>query len=224
MTAPDGNLPAALDKLNAAITAIAEPVKGWHADGVNSRRVSTNSWCAMTAKAGGAGRNVPPRSTPPVYIDALMLRSDIDATVKAFDPAGTSTPDRLHRIASGRWRPQDAERLELLAADLERWTVAIKSLLEPEHVKSVSAPCPACGATTAYRQNKIRERVRQAALQIVASTGCRCLAAMPIGCPSNTYCCARCWASTPRRASSGSLLTLPKSLLAADKSLLAFAG
>ncbi|HPX38599.1 MAG TPA: hypothetical protein PLH92_17200 [Mycobacterium sp.] len=176
MTAPDGNLPAALDKLNAAITAIAEPVKGWHADGVKlAPSLYEQLVCDVTAKAGERAGTFHRASTPPVYIDALMLRSDIDATVKAFDPAGTSTPDRLHRIASGRWRPQDAERLELLAADLERWTVAIKSLLEPEHVKSVSAPCPACGATTAYRQNKIGERVRQAALQIVASTGCRCL-------------------------------------------------
>lgn len=142
-TALDGNLPAALDKLNAAITAIAEPVKGWHADGVKlAPSLYEQLVCDVTAKAGERAGTFHRASTPPVYIDALMLRSDIDATVKAFDPAGTSTPDRLHRIASGRWRPQDAERLELLAADLERWTVAIKSLLELEHVKPGQCAVP----------------------------------------------------------------------------------
>lgn len=172
----DGNLPAALDKLNTAVAAIADPIKGWYPDGV---RMAPSLYEQLVndvpARAGERAGKFHHASTPPVYIDAVMLRSEIDAAVKHFNPAGTSTLDRLHRIASGRYRPQDAERLELLAADLERWAEAIKQLLEPEHVKSVSAPCPACGATHAYRQNKIGETVRQAALQIVAATGCRCL-------------------------------------------------
>lgn len=41
-------------------------------------------------------------------------------------------------------------------------------------MKEISAPCPACGVSHVYR-TKAGERVRQAALQIVAATGCRCL-------------------------------------------------
>lgn len=177
VTAPDGNLPATLDKLHAAIAGLADPVKGWYADGVKLGPSLYEQLDAdVAAKPGdgyGKGRGA---ALAPCYMDALDLRTTIDAAIRRVDPAGSTTLDRLHRIASGRYRPQDAERLERLAADLEQWTAAIRALLDPEHVKSVSAPCPACGASTAYRVNKIGERVRQAALQIVAATGCRCLA------------------------------------------------
>lgn len=175
--APVENLPAALAKLHTAISAIADPVKGWHAEGIKlAPSLYEQLANDVPARAGERAGKFHQASTPPVFVDALELRVTIDAAVKHFAPAGSSTLDRLRRIASARYRPQDAERLELLAADLERWTLDIKNLLDPEHVKSVSAPCPACGATHAYRRNNIGETVRQAALQIVAATGCRCLA------------------------------------------------
>lgn len=165
-----------IDKLHTAIANIADPIKGWYPDGVKlAPSLLDQLGSDVAARPGERAGRFHAASTPPVFVDALQLRTEIDDTIRQFDPAGTTTLDRLRRIASGRWRPQDAERLEQLTADLERWTAAIKALLDPVHIKTFSAACPACNATTSYRTNGTGERVRQPALQLIASIGCRCM-------------------------------------------------
>lgn len=174
-TPADGNLPAALDKLHAAIAAVTDPIKEF-VDGVMMIAPCLYEQLLqdIPARMGeGAGRGSS-RSLPPAYLDALELRRDIDETVRKWCRASSPTPELLRRLASSRFRPQDVAMLERITVDLERWSVSIRSLLYPEHVKTVSAPCPACAATHIYRQ-KNGEQVRQAALQIIAAEGCTCL-------------------------------------------------
>lgn len=177
MTDPDGNLPAALDQLHAAVAAICDPIKGWFTQGtMQAPSLYQQLVDDLPARAGESPGRFHGSSTPPVFMDALHLRTSIDRTVQEWCPAGTSTPDRLRRMAAARWRPQDAERLSGHANELQRWAASIKAVLDPEHVKSVKAPCPVCGVKTVYRTNKAGERVRQAALQLVTEVGCTCLA------------------------------------------------
>jgi hypothetical protein len=51
----------------------------------------------------------------------------------------------------------------------------VRSLLHATSVKQLSAPCPACGAKSAFRRDSAGELVRQPALQIITEIGCTCL-------------------------------------------------
>ena len=81
----------------------------------------------------------------------------------------------MRALAARSWRPQDTRRFEQIAARVESWAIAVQSLLSPISVKQLSAPCPACGAKTAFRRDSAGERVRVPALQLVTEIGCTCL-------------------------------------------------
>lgn len=177
MTSPDGALAPALDRLYATTAKLIDPVKQWAGDRmlvapslyqqlVDDVPARTGDWIPSS------GYSTP---APPVFVDALDLQREIDDTVKRWCRHGDTTPERLRRIAAGRWRPQDVQHLEHVSAELDRWTHAISALLDPEPVKSVSAACPACGARYVYKQHA-GEQVRQPALQLIAETGCTCQA------------------------------------------------
>lgn len=173
----DGCLPAALDRLYAAVAALCDPVKELH-DGqlLVGPSLYEQLVDGITKTGGhGEGRRMT-GSRAPTWFPALNLRIDIDNTVKAWCPQERSTVSRLRAVAAGRYRPQDAGDLEDRAALLESWAVEVKGLLEPQRVKHFSVPCPACGASTVYRTDGAGERVRVPALQIVAEQGCTCQA------------------------------------------------
>ncbi len=65
--------------------------------------------------------------------------------------------------------------MEQIAGNVESWSVSVKSLLHPTSVKQLSAPCPACGAKSAYRRDSAGELVRQPAPLIITELGCTCL-------------------------------------------------
>lgn len=176
MTAPDGALAPALDRLYSSTADLIDPIKQWTGDRmllapslyqqlVDDIPARATDWISRSGYAN---------STSPVYIDAVDVQREIDDTVRSWCPTGDTTVVRLRHLNAARWRPQDVHRLERITADLDRWAFAIRRLLDPEPVKAISAPCPACGARYVYRMNKAGERVRQAALQIVASVGCTC--------------------------------------------------
>lgn len=174
----DGCLPAALDRLYAAVAALVDEGKqSFDGTILSAPSVYAQLLDEVPSKPGRdehvRGRR---QMVAPVRCDALDLLNEIDTAVKAWHPRGTSTPARLRGLAARKWRPQDTRSLEQIAAGVESWVVQIRSLLSPQHVKHVSAPCPACGATTVYRRNSSGEWVRQAALQVVAEQGCTCAA------------------------------------------------
>ena len=102
---------------------------------------------------------------------------EIDDKTREWQPdnRGATTPARLRAVAAKPWRPQDTDGVQQIAGNVESWAVSVQSLLAPAAVKHVSAPCPACGATTAYRRDSAGERVRVPALQIITQLGCTCL-------------------------------------------------
>jgi hypothetical protein len=65
--------------------------------------------------------------------------------------------------------------VEQYASQVASWAVSVASLLSPTAVKQLSAPCPACGAQSAYKRDSAGERVRVPALQIITEIGCTCL-------------------------------------------------
>jgi hypothetical protein len=168
-------LPAAVDELYRAVGGLIDPVKELVNGSVMAgpspyehlvNEIPAKS-CADGFTAGVA------RSLPNVWCDALDLRIGIDSRSRKMQPAGDSTPHRLRLLASRRWRPQDTRLICDYATEIESWQVSIRALLEPEHVKHITAPCPNCGTRWVYRQHA-GETVRKAALQVVAATGCTC--------------------------------------------------
>ena len=101
----------------------------------------------------------------------------IDYTVERWLPFHQETTEiRLRCIARiGHWSTDDVDGIVQWTRQLQEWVERIDGLLTPQHVKQVSAPCPACGATTAYRRDSAGDRVRVSALQIVTQIGCTCL-------------------------------------------------
>src|SRR5271156_1604528 len=81
----------------------------------------------------------------------------------------------VRALAARPWRPQDTRSVEQIAGNVESWSVSVKPLLHPTSFKQLSAPCPACGAKSAFRRDSAGELVREPALQIVTEIGCTCL-------------------------------------------------
>jgi hypothetical protein len=93
------------------------------------------------------------RSAPPVWTDALDLRVEIDGKTREWQPDSPNTPARLRALAARPWRPQDTTGVDRAAGRVKSWSVSVVSLLSPVSVKHVSAPCPACGAKSAFRRD-----------------------------------------------------------------------
>jgi hypothetical protein len=123
----------------------------------------------------GSGNGVA-RSMPPMWVDCADLLNEIDTTVACWQPQYDRPPPtigRLHVLANRSWRPQDCRAVNQIASALEAWARQIIALLDPPHIKTMSAPCPACNAETVLRRDSAEELVRQPALQITVH-GCQC--------------------------------------------------
>jgi hypothetical protein len=159
----DEYLPAALDRLYEAVGGLIDPRKELHAGALlaaPSLYEQLGGEIAATAARGETCGAM--RSMPPVWMDAMDLRGEIDDAVVAWQPGAGGTPSRLRRLAARPWRPQDTRSVDQIAGNLDSWTVQIGALLEPQHVKHFSVPCPACGATTVYRRDSAGERGQDA--------------------------------------------------------------
>ncbi|MDA2891262.1 hypothetical protein PDG61_10110 [Mycolicibacterium sp. BiH015] len=172
---PPGFL-ADLDRLNAAVAALIDP----HKQMINNVvHVAASLYDELAGEVPATARRLDytraaTGSRPPVWVDALDLRVEIDDALQCWQPAGYSTPARLRALAAKRWRPQDSSQVEQITRNVESWCVEIRALLDPEGVRRISAPCPACGATHVYRLNSAGDHIRQPALQLVADQGCTC--------------------------------------------------
>lgn len=129
------------------------------------------------ALAGTQGQaHAPAKSMPPLWIDATQLLTDIDTQTHHWVVMPGTTPWRLNTLADKGWRPQDVDHVNTITAAVQRWCDSIDALLDPEHVKHITAACPSCGKKTMYRKDSAGETVRQPALRIVTNTGCECQA------------------------------------------------
>lgn len=167
------NLPAAIDKLYAAVSRLVDQRKDYRQDAMRvgpSLYETLLSEIPSTPRSESSSRGVP-SSRPPVWCDALDLRRTIDDTARDWAP-GNSTPARLRAVAAQRYRPEDTGQVTERATLIESWSAAIAALIDPGRVKTISAPCPACGADRVYR-DRYGEQVRQPALQLTTA-GCTC--------------------------------------------------
>lgn len=172
----DGNLPAALTQLDDALHALTNPQTEYHNNQpIHAPSLYMQLWDAIQGEQA-TGHGVP-RSMPPIWCDAADLLNEIDTAASAWQPQPDGIPPTVGRLKALRnrpWRPQDTHSINQITNALTSWAARITALLNPEHIKHVSAPCPSCGATTVYRKDSAGETVRQPALQIVTETGCTC--------------------------------------------------
>ena len=176
--AEDGNLPAALNRLEHAVHDLIEP-QTLYVDG--KAHHAPGPYLQLAAATSGAGEQCGGSrgwlSKPPVWIDAVQLLMEIDTAVEIMQPAFRGVPPTVGRLrcyVSRGWRPQDCRQIDQVSGNLEAWAKQIDALLNPKPVKHFSVPCPACGATRA-RRHKDGELVSVPALQVSAETGCTCL-------------------------------------------------
>jgi hypothetical protein len=170
-THPDGALPPALDQLHHAVNQLIHP----QADGHGHTAPSLYTQLCAAAASPRHGQGHQPRSIPPLYLDAVDLRNEIDQRLALEQPGCTSTPHRLERIAARPWRPMDVHWLETFTNALNSWADDIETLLDPPPKPSMAAPCPNCDTATVHRKDSAGENVRQPALQF-GPLGCTCMA------------------------------------------------
>jgi hypothetical protein len=165
-------LPQARKDLEDAVNKLCAPQQRLFGDALHT---APSRYHQLTQELAGAQgeSHVPPTSMPPLWLEATQLLADIDRQARRWEPAPRNTTERLTHIARRSWRPQDVDLVVTISTTVYRWSDNIDTLLYPDSVKSVSAACPACGATHVYRM-KSGERVRQAALQIITNVGCTC--------------------------------------------------
>lgn len=170
----DGNIVAAKRELRRAVERLTGPRRLHHYE-VTLLGSSLYDELGDNAPSGGGDVRIPPRSTPPLWLDPTALRIDIDRTVRGWCPAAGSTPARLGRLCDRGWRPQDSDVVWRMSSQVRLWCEQITALLWPESRKDVAAACPACGRAVVWRRRD-GEVVRESALRLVAATGCECQA------------------------------------------------
>lgn len=176
VTHPDGQLQAALTAVHTAVNTLIEPCY----DTAGRAAPSLYTQLCQAAFSPSHGQNHVPRSVPPLYVDALDLRREIDDRIALEQPGCHSTPGRLELIANRAYRPQDVHWLNGLTGALQAWATQIFELLNPTPKPTHSAPCPTCGTRTVHHRDSTGEYVRAAALQF-GPRGCTCQA------------CKTCW-------------------------------
>lgn len=171
----DGNIQAAKTRLNHAVDRLTQPKYGTFNHTQYSAPCLYQQLQSEAAGNQGTART-PAKSLPPLWIDAVQLRDDIDRQVHKWCRRShdVSTPARLAVLADNGWRPQDTLYVSDMARTIDIWCDSITNLLEPQSQKFISAPCPACGRETVYRKDSAGDIVRQPALKMELNVGCQC--------------------------------------------------
>ena len=169
----DGNIQAARTRLGRAVQRLTGP-QSRVID--NITRHADSLYIQLTHDlAGTQGDNrTPAKSLPPVWIDAMELINIIDTETRTWVPRPGNTPRRLQMLAFATWRPQDTDRVNVMAARVDTLCEKIVSLPDPESVKHISAACPSCGRETVFRRDSAGEMVQQPSLRVVTNVGCEC--------------------------------------------------
>lgn len=172
----DGNIQAARTKLGRAVQKLTAPRPAVYHAGTFYAPSLYNCLISDLAGTQGVDHKSHAKSQPPIWIDASMLRTEIDVQTVKWLPVPGETPDRLQRLSFKTWRPQDTDHVREMARIVAGWCDSILNLLDPEGHKFISAPCPSCGKELIYRRDSAGDQVRQPALKLVVSQGCTCQA------------------------------------------------
>lgn len=171
----DGNILAAKTKLERAVRRLCAPQTLVHYNHTLSAPSLYDMLAGNLSTRQGDTRT-PAQSLPPLWVDALQLRTEIDTQTRKWvrKPGDVGTACRLTALADQPWRPQDTDLVSGMARQVGSWCDSIVNLLDPEHRKYISAPCPSCGKATVYKRDTAGDLVRQPALTVVAHIGCTC--------------------------------------------------
>jgi predicted RNA-binding Zn-ribbon protein involved in translation (DUF1610 family) len=170
----DGNIQAARRRLEHAVGRLVDKRPAVYHD-VTLYAPSLYA-CLVSDLAGTQGETrTPAKSIPPVWIDAVQLRQDIDAQAHRWLPMPGTTVWRLSAIADKTYRPQDTDKVNDMTNVIDAWCESIVNLLDPQSRKEITAACPSCGKRTIYRR-ECGEMVRKAALVLIPNEGCTCQA------------------------------------------------
>nr|WP_296764064.1 hypothetical protein [Rhodococcus sp. (in: high G+C Gram-positive bacteria)] len=118
----------------------------------------------------GIGGSGSAHSRPPVRLDGIDWVSEVDRQAREWHPVGRSTPDRLVRLCTDGWRPQDVAELRKITRRIKGYINAAEAYLNDRHSFSVTATCPECGESAVERDG-----VRSPALSVNAD-GATCAA------------------------------------------------
>lgn len=183
--ADDGSLPHARNQLGDAISALCDPKPQTLHDG---GLTWVDSWYVQLQDAipgSKRDRTGVSASQPPVWVDALQLKHEIDTAAAIWErpfpaPPGDLSDEtepvtvlRLRVINARTWRPQDVRSILQITEAIASWTENIQQLLTDKPRWHLPAPCPACGKKIVHRHDSSGELVRQPALQI-GTHGCEC--------------------------------------------------
>mgnify|MGYP007086242251 FL=1 len=173
----DGNIQAAKSNLDQAVDRLCAPRPAIFQ---HRMRYAPSLYDALRQDLAGTqgDHKSHAKSQPPIWIDACQLLSEIDGQTRKWSPghAGMGTCGRLAVIAGKSWRPQDTDHVNLITSTVLRWCDAITGMLEPQSVKTISAPCPSCGRNSVFGKDSAGDVVRRPALRIVGTQGCTCAA------------------------------------------------
>lgn len=169
-------LPAAVADLRAAISRLIDPTTSY----VNSTYIEIPGLYLQLvdnlAGMQGSGNRGIARSLPSFWVDAAEQKTNIDFMVTIW-PTGTAaigTVAQLRALATKTWTVDDVKTVRRLAGIINAWADDIAALLQPEHVKHITASCPACGADTIQKRDSAGDLVRSPALQVITEQGCTC--------------------------------------------------
>jgi len=133
-------------------------------------------WAAMDSCRNNAASSAA-RSRPPMWIEAADVKRSLDTFIDSLR-IGVSghTTTQLSMIASHPWTVEDIRTVQFITRKLTRYSDDIERLVNLDHVKEITVPCPACGALYVERRDGGGALVYSYALQASAEYGCTCQA------------------------------------------------
>lgn len=116
------------------------------------------------------------RSRPPMWIEAADVKRSLDTFIDSLHLAGGGILAQLRALTTHAWTVDDIDRVKYFTRKLRRYSEDIERLLNLEHFKELTVPCPACGVEYVERRDGGGDLVVSYALQASAEYGCSCQA------------------------------------------------
>lgn len=131
-------------------------------------------WQALDSCRNNAASSAA-RSRPPMWIEAADVKRSLDTFIDSL-PYGCAghTNTRLRALATRAWTIDDIDTIRWITRKLTRYADDIERLINLEHVKEITVPCPACGVEYVERRDGGGALVYSYALQASAEYGCTC--------------------------------------------------
>lgn len=132
-------------------------------------------WQALDSCRSNAASSAA-RSRPPMWIEAADVKRSLDTFIDSlpFGCAGGHIRARLQALTARAWTVDDIDQIRWITRKLTRYGDDIERLINLEHVKEITVPCPACDVEYVERRDGGGALVYSYALQASAEYGCTC--------------------------------------------------